>query len=79
MMPEPEVTFRMVDRRHSATAGESGARRDIPDGYRPHAVLLGYHSEDQAREFLRDQAAHPDCVGDLMAERGTPSPLHPDA
>ena len=39
MMPEPEYAFRMVDRRHSATAGESGARRDIPDGYRPHAVL----------------------------------------
>jgi hypothetical protein len=69
MMPEPEVTFRMVDRRHSANASESGARRDIPDGYRPHAVLLGYHSDDQAREFLRDQAVHPDAVSDLMAER----------
>lgn len=68
-MPEPEVTFRMVDRRHSATAGEPGARRDVPDGYRPHAVLLGYHSEDQAREFLRDQGVHPDAVSDLMAER----------
>jgi hypothetical protein len=69
MTQEPEVTFRMVDRRHSANAGESGAPRDIPDGYRPHAVLLGYHTEDQAREFLRDQAVHPDAVSDLMAER----------
>jgi hypothetical protein len=69
LMSEPEATFRMVDRRHSANAGESGARREIPDGYRPHAVLLGYHSEDQAREFLRDQGIHPDAVGDLMQER----------
>jgi hypothetical protein len=69
MTREPEVTFRTVDRRHSANAGESGARRDIPDGYRPHAVLLGHHTEDQAREFLRDQGIHPDSVSDLMQER----------
>jgi hypothetical protein len=69
MTPEPEATFRMVDRRHSANAGESGARREIPDGYRPHAVLLGHHSEDQAREFLRDKGVHPEAVPGLMQER----------
>jgi hypothetical protein len=69
MTPEPEVTFRMVDRRHSTSAVESGAQRDIPDGYRPHSVLLAYHTEDQAREFLRDKGVHPDCVSDLMQER----------
>jgi hypothetical protein len=69
MTPEPEAAFRMVDRRHSASAGESGAQRDVPDGYRPHSVLLGFHTEDQAREFLRDKAAHPDCVGELMQEQ----------
>jgi hypothetical protein len=69
MTPEPEATFRMVDRRHSASAGEPGVQRDIPDGYRPHAVLLGHHSEDQAREFLRDKGVHPDAAGGLMQER----------
>jgi hypothetical protein len=43
-------------------------RRDIPDGYRPHSVLLGYHSEDQARAFLHDRGIHPGAIDDLVQE-----------
>lgn len=69
MTPEGDAGFRMVDRRHSASADRSGARRDIPEGYRAHAVLLGHLGEEQARAFLRDKAVYPDAVAALMAER----------
>jgi hypothetical protein len=69
MTGEPETTFRVTDRRHAASVADTGARRAIPPGYRPHAVLLGYHSEDQARAFLLDKGCHPDAMDDLLQER----------
>jgi hypothetical protein len=64
-----EPTFRVTDRRHAAGAADTGARRAMPPGYRPHAVLLGYHGEDQARAFLLDKGCHPDATDDLLQER----------
>jgi hypothetical protein len=69
MMGEPETTFRVTDRRHAASVADAGARRAIPPGYRPHAVLLGYHGEDQARAFMLDKGIHPDAMDDLLQER----------
>jgi hypothetical protein len=69
MTGEPETTFRVTDRRHAASVADTGARRAIPPGYRPHAVLLGYLGEDQARGFLFDRGVHPDAMDDLMRER----------
>lgn len=68
-MAESEMTFRVTDRRHAAGVADAGAVREMPMGYRPHAVLLGYYDEDQARAFLLDRGVHPDAVGDLMRER----------
>jgi hypothetical protein len=45
------------------------AQPNIPPGYRLHSVLLGYHSEDQARAFLHDKGVHPDAIDDLLQER----------
>jgi hypothetical protein len=73
MTGEPEATFRVTDRRHAASVADTGARRAIPPGYRPHAVLLGYHDEDQAREFLRDKEVHPDALNELMQKRARAS------
>jgi hypothetical protein len=39
MTQELEGRFRIVDRRHTASAGESGLRSDIPAGYWPHSGL----------------------------------------
>jgi hypothetical protein len=68
-MPESEMTFRVSDRRHAAGMADAGAVRESPPGYRPHAVLLGYLDEDQARAFLLDKGVHPDAMDDLLRER----------
>ncbi len=70
MTGEPGATFRVTDRRHSTDLAASGARREVPAGYRAHAVLLGYHDEDHARAFLRDKEVHRDAMDDLLRERG---------
>jgi len=83
---EAEAAFRIVDRRHTAFAGEFGMPSDIPAGYRVHSVLLGYHTEDQAIALLRDKGVHADAVERLLNGRaraqsriGTLPPLAPAA
>jgi hypothetical protein len=85
-MQEAEAAFRIVDRRHTAFAGEFSAPSDIPAGCRVHAVLLGHHTEDQAIAFLRDKSVHADAMERLLKERaraqsriGTLPPLAPAA
>jgi hypothetical protein len=85
-MQEAEGTFRIVDRRHTAFAGELNAPGDIPAGYRAHSVLLGHHTEDQAVALLRDKRVHADAIERLLKERaraqsriGTLPPLAPAA
>lgn len=68
-MQEAETTFRIVDRRHTALAGESTSSSDFPAGYRAHSVLLGHHTEDQAVAFLRDKGVHPEAMERLLTER----------
>jgi hypothetical protein len=68
-MQEAETTFRIVDRRHTAVAGESTSSSDFPAGYRAHSVLLGHHTEDQAVALLRDKGVHPEAMERLLAER----------
>lgn len=65
MIHESGTTFRVLDKRFSASADETRTR-PIPTGFRPHSLLLGYFSEDEARQFLRDRAAHADSINDLM-------------
>jgi hypothetical protein len=85
-MQEAEATFRIVDRRHTAFAGEFSVPSDIPAGYRAHSVLLGHHTEDQAVTMLRDKGVHADAIERLLNERaraqahiGTLPPLPPPA
>jgi hypothetical protein len=68
-MQEAESTFRIVDRRHTALAGEFIPSSDLPAGYRAHSVLLGHKTEDQAFAFLRDKGVHPEAMERLLAER----------
>jgi hypothetical protein len=67
---EAEAAFRIVDRRHTAVAGEFSVPSDIPAGYRAHSVLLGHHTEDQAIALLRDKGVHADAMERLLNERG---------
>jgi len=83
-MHEAEAAFRIVDRRHTAVAGEFNVPGDVPAGYRAHAVLLGHHTEDQAVAWLRDKGVHADAMERLVNERararsriGTLPPLAP--
>jgi hypothetical protein len=69
VMQEAESTFRIVDRRHTALAGESISSSDLPAGYRAHSVLLGHKTEDQAVAFLRDKGVHLQAMERLLAER----------
>ncbi|MBV8754722.1 MAG: hypothetical protein JO328_17825 [Hyphomicrobiales bacterium] len=69
----PQTTFRVTDRRHTAGVAGPGAPRDIPPGYRPHAMLLGPLNEDQTRAFLLEKGAAPDAIDDLMRERARTS------
>jgi hypothetical protein len=85
-MQEADAAFRIVDRRHTAFAGEFSVPSDIPAGYRAHSVLLGHHTEDQAVAFLRDKGVHADAMERLLNERaraqsriGTLPPLAPAA
>jgi hypothetical protein len=68
-MQEAETSFRIVDRRHTALAGETISSSDIPAGYRAHSILLGHNTEDQAVAFLRDKGVHPEAMGRLLTER----------
>ena len=83
-MQEAEATFRIVDRRHTAVAGELGVPGRMPAGYRAHAVVLGHHSDDQAVAWLRDRSVHPEAVERLLnasararSHIGTLPPLAP--
>jgi hypothetical protein len=83
-MQEAETGFRIVDRRHTAFAGEFSVPSGIPAGYRAHSVLLGHHTEDQAIALLRDKGVHADAMERLLNERasaqsriGTLPPLAP--
>ena len=67
-MQEAEPTFRIVDRRHTAIAGELRVPGDMPTGYRAHSVVLGNHPEDQAIAWLRDNSVHRDAVERLVSE-----------
>jgi hypothetical protein len=85
-MQEAEAAFRIVDRRHTAIAGEISVPSDVPAGYRVHSVLLGHHTEDQAIALLRDKGVHADAMERLLNERasarsriGTLPPLAPAA
>jgi hypothetical protein len=68
-MQEAEAAFRIVDRRHTAVAGEFNVPSDIPAGYRAHSILLGHHTEDQAIALLRDKGVHADATERLLNER----------
>ncbi len=85
-MQESEAVFRIVDRRHTAFAGEFSVPSHIPAGYRAHSVLLGHHTEDQAIALLRDKGVHADAMERLLNGRasaqsriGTLPPLAPAA
>lgn len=69
MTTESQTGFRVVDKRHSQTADSLSSQRRIPADSRGHSVLLGYHSEDQARRFLQDKGVQLDLVEELMEER----------
>jgi hypothetical protein len=68
-MQEGEAAFRIVDRRHTAFAGEFSVPSDTPVGYRAHSVLLGHHTEDQAVALLREKGVHADAIERLLNER----------
>jgi hypothetical protein len=70
-MQEANAAFRIVDRRHTAFAGEFSMPNDGPAGYRAHSVLLGHHNEDQAIALLRDKSVHTDAMVRLLNERGS--------
>jgi hypothetical protein len=85
-MQEAEAAFRIVDRRHTAFAGEFSVPSNIPAGYRAHSVLLGHHTEDQAIALLHDKGVHAEAMERLLNERaraqsriGTLPPLAPAA
>jgi hypothetical protein len=69
MTSDERPAFRMVDRRHTASADDSRPRPPAPPGYRAHKVLLGYLSDSAAREFLRDKAVYGEAVDALLEER----------
>ncbi len=70
-MQEVEAAFRIVDRRHTAFAGEFSVPSDAPAGYRVHSVLLGHHTQDQAIALLRDKGVHADAMERLLNERAS--------
>lgn len=81
-MHEAEAAFRIVDRRHTAVAGEFSVAGDVPAGYRAHAVLLGPHTEDRVVALLRNKGVHANAMERLLNERaraqsriGTSPPL----
>jgi hypothetical protein len=70
-MQDAEGAFRIVDRRHTAFAGEFSVPKDTPAGYRAHSILLGHHTEDQAVALLRDKGVHADAMERLLNERAS--------
>jgi hypothetical protein len=69
MEPNPGVGFQVVDKRRTQQADGAGPQRPIPSGSRAHSVLLGYCSEDAARNLLESKGVPPDLVDELIQER----------
>jgi hypothetical protein len=68
MDPKSGVGFEVVDKRRTQQTAP-GPRRPIPAGYRAHSVLLGYCSEDAARNLLESKGFPPDLLDEMMQER----------
>ena len=66
MEPKAGGDIQVVDKRRLQNADGAIPRRPVPLGRRAHSVLLGYFQEDEAREFLQQNALDDRTCNELM-------------